>query len=264
MEVHLAPHVDDVAEDKGDQEGDVHHRIEGVLRGGGVADRQRALQVSEGGVVGGVIPPGEEEEHRHRHHDTDTVVPDALGGVFLEDRHADAVEHQDDTDEERSEEGRLLDQVVPVLIRLHVDLRRLRIDGKALAEEGVDEEGEEGDEEADRIGGDTLPGDTAHLRVGDVIDEVEECGDAGEEEDGETEDKVHRIEHRLEAAQLHGTDAGDVIGEPGGDALATTAEIGERLSIDAEVGSGEEGSHRCTDQDRGEDAIEEQSDLVGL
>ena len=93
MEVHLAPHVDDVAEDKGDQEGDVHHRIEGVLRGGGVADRQRALQIAKGGVVGGVIPPGEEEEHRHRHHDTDAVVPDALGGVFLEDRHADAVEH---------------------------------------------------------------------------------------------------------------------------------------------------------------------------
>ena len=100
-------------------------------------------------VVGGIVPPSDEEESQSRKDDTNTLEPYPLAEAFLEQCQHDPHEDEDNPNEEDSEDGRHLNEILPILVVYQVgDLWMSRIISKALLgqeeEEVSEEEYEEG------------------------------------------------------------------------------------------------------------------------
>lgn len=71
--IHGVPAIGDVGQDDGDEEGDVEHRLEREQTAATVGNRQRALQVSVGGIVGRRVPSRDEEENEDDEHRADAA-----------------------------------------------------------------------------------------------------------------------------------------------------------------------------------------------
>ena len=101
-----------------------------------------------GRVVGGIVPPSDEEEGECREDDTNTFEPDPLAEAFLEERQQDTCQHEHHPDEEDRKDCGHLDEVLPVLVVHEIgDLGVSRIVSEALLREKEEEVGEEEDEE---------------------------------------------------------------------------------------------------------------------
>ena len=130
-------------------------------------------------------------------------------------------------------------QVDEVFERLHEDHLRLRIHGEALRQHQVDHEGQEEEQEGDRLLTQLAAATIVDVRVVDVVDEVEQCQHPRQEEYGQAQHQVPRVEGGLQAMQgiRPRRDNGH-------------RHLGELLFVYDELCPGEEGSYGCAQQER--------------
>ncbi len=169
LAIYRPPGVGAVGDDDGYEERHPEHGAQGGFAAGAVGDGERALQVGVRRIEGSVVPSGHEEEHDDGEDDADPGGPDALDIVFPEQGAPDAVEQEPDAGEQCRCERPLLEQVVQVFHWLHEDDARGGVFGKAVLQEGADEEGEEEHEERGRVHGELWPDAGTDGLVGDVV-----------------------------------------------------------------------------------------------
>ncbi len=200
-----------------------------------------------------MVPAGKEQQHQDNQHDTDTCGPDAPDVGLAHHRLDDGIEEQHHTDEQDEGEIPHVEEVVQILIRFHDDGARGRIPRKAVLHQGVDEEGEEQDEEGHGGTDKTHAAARADVLVVHIIHNIQDAEDAGKEEHGETEDEHPRIEQGVETMAGIGPAADD-----------GSAELGEAGFLDDEVGTLEEGSYGTAEEQRAEDTVDDEEPLEGL
>ena len=251
--VDAPPAVGAVGDDDGDEERHPGHDTEGDLTAASIADREAALQVDVRRIEGGVVPTGNEEQHRHHEDDTDAFGPDAFDILLVEDRPADAEEHEQHADEEDDEQRPHRQEVVEILHRFHEDDACRGVHGISVFEQGADEEGEEEDEEERGVVDQSVAAALPQRLVGDVVAHVEQTGDAGEEEHSEAEDDIPHVEERVE------TIAG--IGPVTDDRLDARRDV---CFLNVEVAAVEECCHGAAKKQRTYDAVDDEADLEDL
>ncbi len=145
-----APGIDDVCEDEGDEERYVEHSAKGELAGRGVLHGERRLEVGCGGVVGGVVPSGEQEQDCDGDYHAETYNPEAALPFLVEQCAQDAEEHEHHTHEQQYEQRPHREEVVEVLVWFHEDDACLWVNGIAIAHEDVSHESKEQSKEEQR------------------------------------------------------------------------------------------------------------------
>ena len=128
-QVQCPPSIANVGKDKGDEEGDDAHHLEG------------------GGIIGGVVPAGAEQKGCYGHDRPDAGPPDSFPIALLEERQADAAQDADNAQEHGDQHGGHGQEVVQVFVRLHVNLGGRGINGKAVRNQPVNPEYQEEKEE---------------------------------------------------------------------------------------------------------------------
>ena len=255
------PDIDDICQDEGDEQGDIKHRAERELAARGVLHGEGRLEVGRGGIVGGIVPGGEQEQNRHGDDGAETYDPETALVRLVSDGPKDAEEDEHDADEQDSCQRPHVHEVVQVLERFHVDEAGLRVDGIAFARQDVNKESDEQTEEQPC---------TAHEGADDAMVSVEGCivhllvdiqaaEDAGQEDDGKTEDDVPQVEQGIEPVRTVCPAADD-----DARSLSVTQGIEDILALHDEVRAGEESGDGSAQEQRTEDAVQHQQPLERL
>ena len=251
--VDAPPAVGSISDDDRDEERHPRHDTERHLTAACVGYRQTALQVDIGRIEGRVVPTSDEEQHCHHEDDTDAFRPDAFDILAVEDRPADAEEHEHHAGKEDDEQRPHRQEVVEILHRLHEDDACHGVHGIPVLEERADEEREEEDEKEHGVGDQPVAAALTQRLVADVVAHVEQAGDTCEEEHGETEDDIPYVEQGVE------TIAG--IGPVADDRLDGGRHV--RL-LNVEVAAVEERRHGTAEEQRPHDAIDDEAYLEDL
>ncbi len=258
-----SPRIDDVGEDKGDEQADPGHGAEGKLAGAGIGQGERRLQVGIGGIVGSVVPTDAEEQGKDGEHDADAGGPNTgrrkneKRKVKIEGFFDDAEKDEHDANQEEHEQVPGTEEIVEVLVRLHEDDARSGVTGIAVLEQCADEESEEEDEESHSSRQQLASGAGKDGLVAHIIYYIERTENASQEEDGKTEDEIPGVEQCVEAV-------GGVCPAADDRREGRTCRLtNQEVLADNEVTAIEEGSHGTTQQKRADDAVENEEALKG-
>ena len=196
--VYRPPREEDVGEDEGDEEGDVAHHLEREGAGAAVLYRERTLQVGQRGIIGRVVQSGAEQQGGDGQHRTGSGKPDPAAEPFPEERFSDAKQDADHAHQEHHQNKRHLQEVVQILIRLHVDLLCLRVHGKAFRQQQIEEEEEEEDQERAALLLQVPAATGVDFFIIYIINVIEQTQHACQAENGNTEEEIPDVRDSLQ------------------------------------------------------------------
>ena len=246
------PRKEDVGEDEGDEEGDVTHHLEREGAGAAVLYRERALQVGQRRIIGRVVQSGAEQQGGNSQHRTGSGKPDPAAEPFPEERFPDAKQDADHAHQEHHQDNGHLQEVVQILIRLHVDLLCLRVHGKAFRQQQIEEEEEEEDQERAALLLQVPAATGVDFFIIYIINVIEQTQHACQAENGNTEEEIPDVRNGLQSVPWRRP-----LGNDG------HREVGQVLFIDHKLRPGEERGHRRTKQQRAGDPINNKEYLIG-
>lgn len=246
------PGKEDVGKDEGDEEGDVAHHLEREGAGAAVLYRERALQVGQRGIIGSVVQSGAEQESGDGQHRTSSSKPYSTSEPFPEERFPDAKQDADHAHQEHHQDNGHFQEVVQILIRLHVDLLRLRVHGKAFRQQQIEEEEEEEDQERATLLLQVPAATGVDFFIIYIINEIEQTQHACQAENSNAEEEVPDVRDGLQPVPWRRP-----LGNDG------HREVGQVLFVDHKLCPGEKRGHRCAEQQRAGDPINNQEYLIG-
>ena len=171
---------------------------------------------------------------------------------MLKERFPDAKQDADHAHQEHHQDKRHLQEVVQILIRLHVDLLCLRIHGKAFRQQQIEEEEEEEDQERAALLLQVPAATSVDFFIIYIINVIEQTQHACQAENGNTEEEIPDVRDSLQPVPRR---------RPLGD--DRHREVREMLFIDHKLRPGEERGHRRTEQQRAGDPINNKEYLIG-
>lgn len=248
-----APSIDDVRQHERDEQRGERHDLERKEAGAAVGQRERALQVERGRIVGRVVVAGAEEEREHGHDGAHAGEPNAAAVALAEHGLADAPQHGQHTGEEQGGHHGHGDEVMQVFERLHIYLSRFRRHGETVLDQEVNDEGHEQRDEQQALHRQGLAATLFQVLVPHLTDQVQQPEHAREEEDGQPQHHVPGVEQGFEAVRRAPPAADD-----------GHHRIGELALGDIEAGAREERGHGAAQQQRPHDAVDDEEHLIGL
>ena len=243
---HLAPHPDDIGDDKWNGQRHPGHHLEREQAGGAVVESQGILDVHCRDIIGRVVESGYEQngpdcEQCAGAHDVE-VLSDALA----EEMPSKTCQHEDDTKQEDHSYPPGVQDVVQVLEGFGRDYACGGIHRIAGPEEKPEDESHEGQDECG--GGDRQPSAAfirkcAHIRL---CQQVEQAEGAGREE------HHHRVGEGIQAVPAVGP------GRNGG-----RGGIGDGDLVHGEGTSGEKSADGHSEEEGAEGSVQEKENLEG-
>ena len=246
------PGKEDVGKDEGDEEGDVAHHLEREGAGAAVLDRERTLQVGQRGIIGRVVQSAAEQQGGNSQHRTGSGKPYSTAEPFPKERFPDTKQDVDHAHQEHHQDKRHLQEVVQILIRLHVDLLCLRIHSKAFRQQQIEEEEEEEDQERAALLLQVPAATGVDFFIIYIINVIEQTQHACQAENGNTEEEIPDVRDSLQPVPWRRPLGND-----------RHREVGQVLFIDHELRPGEERGHRRAKQQRAGNTINNKEHLIG-
>lgn len=248
-----APGIDDVGQHERDEQRGERHDLEREEAGAAVGQRERALQVERGRIVGRVVVSGAEEEREHGHHGAHPGEPDAAAVGLAANGLAYPPQHGQHAGEEQDGHHRHGKEVMQVFVRLHVDQPRARLHGETVLDQEVNDEGHEQHHKQQALHRQGLAATLFQALVPHLTDEVQQPQHAREEEDGQAQHHVPGVEQGFEAVRRATPTADD-----------GHHRVGELALGDVEARAREERGHGAAQQQRPHDAVDDEEHLKGL
>lgn len=136
--VDAAPGVEDVGDDKRNQDRNVSHGFQRKLAGTTVGKGERALYIRVRRIISCIVISGSKQQCQDGEYRTNAGKPDPFIECLLQHCFANAEQHQHNPCKEYNQHYRHFDKVIEILIRFHIDLLCFRIDSISVGQQSAD------------------------------------------------------------------------------------------------------------------------------